>query len=140
MKKVIYFLILMSAMTLLNVGCEKPTDDSTDPTVKTLAQQYPDWVNLNYVETKKNGILVAYPTVSFKLIGNTVTIIVTASANSIPATQTYDKITLTTTVIGLYDSVFKYTTNFTYTKSGNPNAIYLIPSPDLGGIVYKFTY
>jgi hypothetical protein len=36
MKKVIYFLMLMSAMTILNIGCEKPDDNDTTITAANL--------------------------------------------------------------------------------------------------------
>jgi hypothetical protein len=82
MKKAIYLATLMFAMVLMNTSCEKP-DDPTP--VKTLEQQFPDWKNLTWVETRlvsTNEVVNNYAEISIKIVGDVITF--TQKMNDLP--------------------------------------------------------
>ena len=96
MKKVIYFLMLMSAMTILNIGCEKPDDGTSD---QTLAQAYPNWINLTWVSTDGASLITTYPRLDISIVGDVATIHETTSVLGSPAYYTfqYDALNITST-------------------------------------------
>ncbi len=70
MKKFTYVLALMFSLVLINTSCEK--DPATAD--QTLAQMYPDWVNLTWVSTDGASLATTYPKLNIKIVGDVVTI------------------------------------------------------------------
>ncbi len=95
MKKIIYLLTLMLAVTLINVSCEK----NEDPANQTLAEMYPDWTNLTWISTDGNSTPTVYPRLTIKVIGNVATIYETKLVSNSPVTYTfnYDALDITVT-------------------------------------------
>lgn len=69
MKKLTYLLSIMFAVALLSMSCEKE-----DPIVpeQTLAELYPDWVNLTWVSTNGNSDPTVLPRISFSISTNVI--------------------------------------------------------------------
>jgi hypothetical protein len=97
MKKVLTFSILLISLVLVNTSCQK--DPVTPPATQTLAEKYPNWVNLTWVKT--NGSTVAYPRFNINISGNVATLTqMKYAANGVDIltlTPTYAKLVLNIT-------------------------------------------
>ena len=119
MKKAIYFLILMSAMTILTISCTKPADDELPFQV-----QYPDWKNLTWVSTDGSSLATTYPKLNISVDGNNVITVRQPYAAPNPQANEYVGTFAKMTIVGNTVSFTEVTNQAldvtgTFTKSGS---------------------
>lgn len=138
MKKVAYLMVLMFSLVVMNTSCTKEDTTPDQPTVKTLAQQYPDWTNATWVSTTLKLSDVEYPQISFTIVGNTVTEVDKDVENGVVKTytRTYDKVTLVSSSdIKFYSTNLGQLSELTFTVDEVNKTITCSPVPS-GGLVY----
>ena len=122
MKKVTYLMTILFAVALMSTSCCK--DDPIPD--QTLADQYPDWVNLSSISTTDVFTnQVDYPTLRITINGDNLTVVQTMwnveSETTYELTSTYpaDDVTITNVDVILAESVVNGELTGTYTMSGS---------------------
>ena len=118
MKKVTYLMTILFAVALMSTSCCK--DDPIVPD-QTVAEQYPEWVNLTWVSTDgKDASYIpiedTYPRLNITIVGDDITV-----NQPINSTQSYNGFYTTMTVSGA-DVSFGTPSNGvtgTFTKNGS---------------------
>lgn len=105
----------------MNTSCTKPANDTPDPTIKTLEQTYPDWVNLRWEST--DGLLLesTYPKLSITISGDVVRIVKKTSATRGIISE-YSKMTVGSNTVTFSQVVEDYNglgTTLTFTDVSN---------------------
>lgn len=92
MKKVSYLFVMFLALSLMSFSCSEK-EEIEEPVVLTLADQYPDWVDLSWVSTDGDTSVTMYPKLEISIDENTVTVHHTYVINNSPyvGSNTYEK-------------------------------------------------
>lgn len=98
----------------MSTSCEK--DDPIVPE-QTLAEQYPDWVNLTWVSTDDNTNLNTYPKLTITIISNEVKVIHPTDQDA-PMNKTFDKMLVNSDGTFIIGNINGFHVYGTYVKNG----------------------
>jgi hypothetical protein len=104
MKKLAYLTMMFVTLTLMSFSCCKDDDDPIVP--QTLAEKYPNWVNLTWYSTDGDYSAGKYPKLSITITDNIVTIIKKMSASGSDIVSKYTAMNVSTGTV-TFSSVYE---------------------------------